>query len=155
MGAATGFAAAGLGVAAMVLLGGPLALLWIAGGCGAVAGGTAFYQHRRETRQFRAATRKQRDRAEQARLAKIRRERERTLDRQSRERASAARPVVGPDSRVVTPPGCTPACYGASKPDPDGECTCPCNGAHHGEGYRLRRERAAARRKANRPTERK
>jgi hypothetical protein len=147
MSAPVGFAVGSLGLATIVLLGGPLGLLWVAGGCGALSAGTAFYQYRRETRQFRAATRAQRERAEQARLARIRRERERTLTRQSRERAEAARPQVGPDSRIVTPPGCTPACYGASKPDPDGVCTCPCNGSHHGEGYRLRRQRAAARRK--------
>lgn len=147
MSATVGFAATALGLVGAVLLGAPAALLVVAAGSGAVAGGTAYYAHRRQTRSFRAASKAQRERAERARRARIARERERTLDRQAKERAEASRPQVGPDSRIVTPSGCTPPCYGASKADPDGKCGCPCGGAHHGEGYRLRRERAAARRK--------
>lgn len=135
---------AGIGLLAVVALGGPLSLLWAAGASGAAAGGTAWYQHRQGTRRFREATRKERERAERARRAQIRRERERTQNR--------PRPQVEPapaDGRIVTPPNCTPQCFGASKPDPENKCDCPCGGAHHNEGYRLRRERTNAKRRAN------
>lgn len=144
MGAPAGFAAGALGLAGMVLLGAPLALLWVAAGAGAISAGAAVYAHRQGTRRFREASRAQRERAERARRAQIRRERDRTLNRQARERAQAARPVVAADSRIVTPSGCTPPCYGSRKPHSD-ECTCPCGGRHHGEGARLRAERRKVR----------